>query len=147
MSLLRGAPLEVILNAFDAVAVAGRLLRDERAADAVLLDQIAGDVPELSGKVLMNKQDVHRISGQVAAARAKEIGNGKMPIVNLQLAFCNLESFRTMNQEFFGLPANADVRFILRGTACGLRKGRAVGALLSLRPFHIGTTRALAFAT
>ena len=53
------AALHVILDALDAVAVAGRLLGNERAAEALVLHQVAGDVPELGREVLMDEQDMH----------------------------------------------------------------------------------------
>jgi hypothetical protein len=42
--------------------MAGGLLRHKRALDAVLVYQIAGEMTELGRVVLMNKQDVHRLT-------------------------------------------------------------------------------------
>ena len=53
------AALHVILDALDAVAVAGRLLRNEGATKTLVLDQIAGNVAELGGEILVDEQDVH----------------------------------------------------------------------------------------
>ena len=56
--LLRGPTLQIILDQAYAVAVARRVAAQESTLPAVL-DQFAGDVAELGGKVLVNEQDVH----------------------------------------------------------------------------------------
>src|SRR5205085_1915223 len=57
--LLSGAAANVVLDALDAVADAGRLLRDEGAAPAPIPRQVGGDVAELGREVLVDEQDVH----------------------------------------------------------------------------------------
>ena len=60
--LFRGAALDAVLDAFDAVEVPGRKLGDETTAKAVLLHQMAGNQPELGREILMDEQNVHGIS-------------------------------------------------------------------------------------
>jgi hypothetical protein len=58
---LRRASLQLVLKPLDAIEHTGREFTGERAAEAVLLNQIAGDMPELCWKVFMDEQDVHGI--------------------------------------------------------------------------------------
>jgi len=59
VALLRGAALDVILDALDPGPGARTLLRGEGAAETLLLDQVLGHVAELRREILVNKQDVH----------------------------------------------------------------------------------------
>jgi len=53
--LRRGTPSRTVLNLFYASRNSGRLLRDKRAAKSMILDQMPGDVPELSREILMHE--------------------------------------------------------------------------------------------
>jgi hypothetical protein len=65
MRRLRRAATQLVLKPLNAIEHAGRQLAHERATKAVLLDQIAGNVSELSRKILVNKQNVHEPSLRV----------------------------------------------------------------------------------
>ena len=60
MGLGRCATAQAVADAFHAPNVTVGLLRDERAEISQTLDQMAGDVPELGGEILMNEENVHR---------------------------------------------------------------------------------------
>ena len=54
-----GATAYVVLNALDLASSASGLLRNERAAIAVPLAQVLGDMPKLRREVLVDEDDVH----------------------------------------------------------------------------------------
>jgi hypothetical protein len=57
--LLDRPALGLVLDLVDARDDAGRRLGHERTAVALLLDEIAGDVPELGRKILVDEKDMH----------------------------------------------------------------------------------------
>src|SRR6266540_5260296 len=78
----KGARLEVrlhvVLDLPDPVHRPRGFLRDERAAEALLLDQVSGDVPELPRECGMDEQHVHLagqgFSGRTGSGTPAEVG-------------------------------------------------------------------------
>jgi hypothetical protein len=54
-----GASLNAVLNPFNAIEMARRLLTNEGTAESLISHQIRGDLAELGGKILVDKEDVH----------------------------------------------------------------------------------------
>jgi hypothetical protein len=56
---LRRSARDLVLESLNAIDDAGWQLAHERAPESMLLDQVARDMSELSGKVFVNEQNVH----------------------------------------------------------------------------------------